>query len=282
MAPRWKKELDGTDRDAAAALIRLFESYGLGSLAPKIVDFIQEGYGADTITLLLQDTKEYQQRFRGNELRLKAGLPVLTPGEYLQVEAGYRQALQAAGLPEGFYDNPDDFHDFISKDIAPQEIAERATRASKLVNTIDPLQRRVIEERLGLSEGDFVAYYLDTDRALPILEQQIETTKLGAERQRAGFGFDQDTAENLYSQGVTVEEARQGYGAISEFLPTFDKLGEISGTDYTISDAESEVFGSDGDAATKRKRLASQERGRFSGSSGTSGTTLSREDTFSY
>lgn len=282
MATDWQSELSGADRDAAAALISLFESYGLDTLAPLIVDYIQQGYGGDTITLLLQDTEQYKQRFKGNELRLKAGLPVLTPAEYLQVEAGYRQALQAAGLPTGFYDSPDDFHDFIAKDIAPAEIEKRAFRATELANSVDPLQRQVLEQRLGLSTSSLAAYYLDSERALPMLESEVQKTLLGAERQRAGFDYDQAAAEALFSTGVSLEQARQGYGAISEALPTLSKLGDIEGDAFTVSDLESEVFGSSGEATTRRKQLASRERGRFSGSAGTTQTTLKRRDQFNY
>lgn len=280
MAPRWQSELSGADRDAAAALIALFESYELGSLASQIVKFVQEGFGGDTIVLLLQDTKEYKERFRGNELRQSAGLPVLTPGEYLKVESGYRQALQSAGMPSGFYDTASDFHKFIAQDIAPAEIAERANRARKVADTVDPLQRQALQQRLGLSAGDLAAYYLDTDAALGILEKGVQETLLGAERQRAGFGFDQDIASQLFGQGITVEQARQGFGQIAEALPTFEKLGEIEGTEFTVSDLEAEIFGSSGEAATRRKRLASQERGRFAGSAATGQTTLARQRRF--
>lgn len=278
--PAWQNELSGADRDAAAALIALFKQYGLESLGPKIVDFIQQGYGQDTIVLLLQETKEYQERFRGNQLRASAGLPVLTPGDYLRIEAGYRQALQAAGMPAGFYDSPSDFHDFIAKDIAPEEIAERANEARRVADTVDPLQRQVLGERLGITHGDLAAYFLDTDKALGVLERNVQQALLGAERQRAGFEFDQGQAESLFSQGISIEEARRGYGTIAEVLPTFEKLGEIEGDEFTVSDLEAEVFGSSGEAATRRQRLASQERARFSGSAGTGQNTLSRQRQF--
>src|SRR5690348_11115489 len=59
--------LPGQERDAYAALKTLFDSYGLGSLAPKILQYLQNGFGADTITVLLQQTPEYKQRFAGNQ-----------------------------------------------------------------------------------------------------------------------------------------------------------------------------------------------------------------------
>src|SRR5690242_4086464 len=76
---QYDKLLTGSNRDAVMALETLFKSYGLESLAGKIYSYVKHGYSADTISILLQDTPEYKQRFKGNEARVKAGLPVLSP-----------------------------------------------------------------------------------------------------------------------------------------------------------------------------------------------------------
>lgn len=276
----WMNELSGADRDAAAAVIALFESYDLASLAPKIVEYVQQGYSGDTLILLLQDTKEYQERFRGNELRLKAGLPVLTPADYLRTESGYRQALQRAGMPAGFYDSPEDFHKFIGLDVAPEEIRERADKARNLINTIDPVQRDVLLRRTGLSVDDLASFYLDVDRATPILERQIQTTLLGAERERAGFDYSDTAAELLYSQGITIEEARRGYGTIAQAMPDYQRLAQIEGTEVTVSDLEEATFGQSGTQARRLEGFARRERGRFEGRSGTGVETLRRARQF--
>jgi hypothetical protein len=54
-----------------------------------------------------------KRRFAGNQQRRKLGLPVLSPREYLETEAAYRQVMESAGLPRGFYDSPDDFSSWI-------------------------------------------------------------------------------------------------------------------------------------------------------------------------
>lgn len=279
----WQDELEGPDRNAASALISLFESYGLGTLAPKIVDYVQQGYGEGTIPLLLQDTQEYKQRFAANDARRAAGLPVLAPGEYIETERAYAQALRSSGMPPGFYDDPaSDFRRFLERDVAPTEIAERSNEARQLVDTLDPLQRRTLAQRRGLGDGDLAAFYLDTEKALPALQRQVQTALLGAERERAGFSFDEQRAEMLFASGVSADEAREGYGAIAQMAPTYTTLGEISDVDYGVSDLEDEIFGSSGEAAQQRSRLASQERARFSGASGTSPQSLRRRDRSSF
>lgn len=277
----WQDELSGANRDAAAALIDLFTSYSLGTLAPKIIEFIQEGYSGDTIALLLQETTEFKTRFAANEARRKAGLPVLNPGDYLRVEAGYRQALQASGVASGYYDSPSDFQRYLELDVSPEEIKLRANEAMKVAFTVDPGQREVLR-RAGIDVGDLAAYYLNVGTAVPILQRKIDTALLGYERERAGFSFDEARAETLARLGVTVEQARQGYSVIAEAIPTLSKLGAIEGDPFTVSDLEAEVFDQNAGAATRRKQLASRERARFSGSAGTGKTTLARDRSFSY
>ena len=277
----WQDELKGTERDAAAALITLYEQWGLGSLASQIVGFTQQGYGQDTIAVLLQETKEYKERFAANDARRKAGLPVLSPAEYIATERAYAQALQASGMPPGFFDDPaKDFKDFLEKDIAPTEIAERAGKATEYVNTLDQHSLSVLQRRRGLGVGDIAAHFLDAGRALPALQKTVQTALLGAERERAGYDFSEVQAEMLFSQGITAQQARQGYGQIRQLEPTLSRLAEIEGTEFGAEDLEAETFGGSGEAAERRQRLESGERARFRGSAASGQSTLSRQRTF--
>jgi hypothetical protein len=277
----WQDELSGATRDAGAALVDLFTSYGLGTLAPKIIEFLQEGYSGDTIALLLQETTEFKQRFAANEARRAAGLPVLSPADYLRTEAGYRQVLQASGVAAGYYDSTSDFQRYLEQDVAPEEIKLRANEAVKLAHTIDPGQRQALQG-FGIDVSDMAAYYLNVGTAVPILQRKIDTALLGYERQRAGFDPDTARAETLARLGVTLGQAREGYSVIAGAVPTLSKLGAIEGDPFTVSDLEAEVFDQDAEAATRRKGLASRERARFSGSAGQSRGTLARERDFSY
>jgi hypothetical protein len=91
---------------------------------------------------------------------------------------------------------------------------------------------------------------------------------VGAAALQNNLTFNQARAEQLALQGVTADQARQGYGAIAGFIGDTRKLGAIYGEDYNQIDAEAEIFESSGQAANKRKRLASQERGQFGGAVG--------------
>ena len=269
----WQDELYGAQRDAAAAVTELFNSYGLGSLAQKIVEYAKQGYAADTMSLLLQASPEYQQRFAANIARQKKGLPVLSPAEYLATEKSYRQIMSNAGLPVGFYDQPEDFQAFLENDLAPQEVQNRVQQAAEFVDKADPLAKQAFSQ--WYTRGDMIAYALDPARATSAIERAYQASQMGGYATAQGFGISQATAEDIARLGLSRDAASQGFASVGSELGNAQKLAQISGDQLTVEDLLAETFKNDSGVAQKRQRLASQERGRFGGSSAANVGTVS-------
>ena len=271
---QYDKLLSGTDRDAYAAVTALFKSYGLESLAGKVYDYVKNGYSPDTVSILLQDTKEYKERFAGNELRKKQGLPVLSAGEYLATEASYRQIMSSAGLPPGFYDQNSDFNSWIGGNVSPSEIQSRvdlATRATVLAN---PDYKKALNQ-MGIADSELTAYFLDQNKSLPYIQKAAATAQIGAQALANNLAFDQTYAGTLATKGITAEQAGQGYQQIAQEAGTVSDLASIYGTTYSQREAEQATFEGNTGAINKRKGLASRERGQFSGGVGTGASGLS-------
>jgi hypothetical protein len=267
----YDKLLSGANRDAFLALKSLFNGFGLGSLAGKIYDFVKQGYGADTIGLLLQDTKEYKARFAGNEARAKAGLAVLNPAEYLETEKAYRQILSSAGLPKGFYDNPADFANWIGGDVSPTEIQKRVEQAVAWTSQADPATKQALKSMYGVDSTYLVAYALDQSRALPLLQKQARAAEIGAAAIRRGFAASRTDFENLATYGITGEQAEQGFAQIKDTYDSMQSIARRFGLTWDQQEAEQEVFTPGvGNALQKGKGLRSQERALFAGSQGSS------------
>lgn len=264
---QYDKLLTGTDRDAFLAVKTLFKGYGLESLAGKIYDYVKNGYSSDTISILLQDSAEYKARFAGNEARTKAGLPVLSPGEYLAVESSYRQIMQTAGLPIGFYDQNSDFTDWIAKNISPSEIQSRVDLATQATVLAPPAYRQALQQ-MGISSSEMTAYFLDSTKALPYLQKSAATAAIGSEAIQQGLTFDQTYAQQLAERGVTAAEAQQGYSQVAQELGTMQSLGSIYGEQWGQRESEQSVFGTSAEAAEKKRGLLSRERGAFAGAAG--------------
>lgn len=217
--------LSGDQRNAYEALNQQFSQYGLGTLGPKIFDFIQKGYSADTISLLLQDTPEYKQRFAGNEDRRKAGLPVLSPAEYLSVESSYRQIMRQSGLPNGFYDQPEDFRNFIAKDVSPTEIKQRVDLAVQNSTLAPPGTLDALQQLYGIDKEHVAAYFLDSERAAPLLQKQAAAAAIGGEAIKRGLAANKDFLEQAAMSGVSTTQAAAAYGQIATTLPEYQTIG---------------------------------------------------------
>jgi hypothetical protein len=270
--------LSGADRDAAAFLQSVFSSYGLGTLAPVIVNYLKQGYSQDTIALLLQQTPEYKTRFAANDQRLKAGLPVLSPAEYIQTENSYRQIMSAAGLPPGFYDSNDDFTKWIAGDVSPTEVQGRVQVASNLIYNADPATLSAFKSIYGAQDSDLVAYALDPTRAEPLVEKQYRAAQIAGQANANNVGLSQSQAEAFAAEGITQSQASQGFGLIGSEQGAVSKLAQIYGQDVGVNDLINAVFDNNGDATNKVNRLASAERGAFGGTSAAAGQSLTRRD----
>lgn len=278
MADDYASNLTGEKRDAFMAINNLFSSYGLQSLAGRIFEYIQNGYSAETISILLQDTTEYKQRFAGNEIRKQKGLPVLSPAEYLSTESSYRQLMRQAGLPVGFYDQASDFNDFIGKDVSPTELKSRVDLASQATALASPEYKGALQRMYGIDEGTLTAYFLDEERSLPILQKQAAAAQIGAEALRRGLGVT-ERAEEYALAGVTAQQAAQAYGTISQLLPDYENIGAAFATDITQRDFEESLLGGQGQSTQKIERLASWNRARAKGASGGAQSGLARNTT---
>lgn len=275
-----QKYLSGSQRDAYEAVNNLFTSYGLGSLAPKIFDYIQKGYSADTVGILLQNTDEYKQRFQGNELRKAAGLPVLSPAEYLATEQSYRQIMRQSGLPAGFYDQPSDFNQFIGKDVSPTELKGRVDLATQATSLANPSYKEALQKMYGLNDSHIAAYFLDPDRATPVLQKQAAAAQIGSEALRRGLQVNTSAEEQYAMAGVTQQQAAQAYSQIAQELPAYSNIAGSFGERIGQATLEQAILGPAGATSTgtttpsggpietaqaKLERLASWNRARSEG-----------------
>lgn len=271
---QYEKLLTGDNRDAYASLRSMFNSIGLGTLAPKIYEYAKQGYGADVISMLLQDTSEYKQRFAANETRVKAGLPVLSPAEYLSTEDAYRQVLQDAGLPKGFYDSVTDFTNWIAGDTSATELKGRVDLAVANTMQANPASVQALKDLYGVDQSYITAYFLDQKTALPLLQKQSQAAQFGAEALKRGLGLNQTNLEDMVTSGLSQSQVSQGFQAVAEALPNIQAIAARYGTDFTQSNLEQDMIEGGvgqtdmGSTTAKRKNLASQERALFSGFGG--------------
>lgn len=239
--------------------------WGLGSLTGTLNNLIRQGYGTDAITLQLQATPEYKQRFAANDARVKAGLPALSPAEYIATEKSYRQVLQQYGLPQGFYDQHTDFQNLLSSDISPQELQQRASDAQSVWINSDPFTKQAWKQMYGLSDGAAIASILDPNKALPIVQRMTTASQIGGAALANGLQANQGRDELMAGMGVTQAQAQKGYGQISQNFGFDQQAATRAGLAYSQTDAENATILQQGQAMAKQKQIYDSETALFSG-----------------
>jgi len=256
-------------------LLSTFTTYGLQSLAPTILQYVQQGYDSDTISVLLQQTDAYKKRFAANQTRIANGLSALSPSDYISMENQYQSIMRNAGLPANFYDQDSDFTDLIANNVSSSELSSRVSLAQQATENADPNYVNALSQ-MGLSQGDITAYYLDPDKALPLLQQQANTAAIGAAALSHGLSFDQSYANTLTQQGVTAAQANQGYGQIADEFTKLQGIASQYGLNYTYGQEEQAVFQpgtgqgqtAGQSASAYQSQLASWQRANVSGNVG--------------
>lgn len=260
-------------------MAEMLRTWGLEQLIPDLTRLITEGYTQDQLSYQLAQTDAYKRRFAGNEQRRAAGLPVLSPREYIETERSYRQIMQSAGLPAGFYDQHEDFLKFIAEDKSPTEIQHRVDLAVQKVGAMTDEQRAYALQTFSLGEQDLLTHFLDPERALPLLEKTARGMQVAGAAYRQGLGTSAERALELGSS-QQAENAEYLYGQVAENTREGQRLAQIYGDDYGQADAEDEAFFGTASARRKRRKLAEKEQASFSGSGGLAQGALGRSASY--
>lgn len=262
--------------DAYAFLADRLQEWRLESLAGDLQRFIEQGYSAARAELELQETTAWKQRFAGNEERRKRGLPLLSPAEYLSVENAYREVMRSFGVPEGFYDDPSDFAQGIGEGKSPSELQEtlalgqRVFTQGEMTGVVDYMR-----SRFGLSDGDTLAWFIDPDRALPLLAKQVQAAEIGAAARATRFGeLSADTALRLAERGVSEEQAIGTFAELAELEALTKRLPGQAG--QTVTGEQLVAAGFEGDVEAQRAIHRAQV-GRSAEFGGGGGFVTSRE-----
>lgn len=192
-------------------------------------------------------------------------------GDYLSTEQSYAQIMKQAGLPAGFYDSRADMAEFIGKSVSPAELQQRVNSYSDFaLKTTDPTVLQQLQS-MGLDQGHVLANLMDPDRALPLIQNQVNSVLLGAAARRAGTTADTSFLSQLAARGVTEADAQSKFGEAAGMQPGLNEIASIYGNQgFSNQQAQNVAFNANAQDTEKARRLASEQRGAFAGTSGSS------------
>ena len=266
--PNYGVDLMAKRQDARASIKALLAKYKLDSLfdtvwgnyTSDLVDFTD----TDALAMSLRETEAYKTRFAGNEARRAKGLGDLSPATYIALEDSFKQTMRSNGIPDQFYDSPEDFAQLIANDVSVAEFNDRISYARSIVQDAPASVRNEMSRLYNVNEGQLIAYFIDPEKATPILKEQERAARIGAAAQEnANIALSRISAEDLAKRGVTESQAAQGFGNIAqmnELTQTF--TGE---TDISQQDIIAAQFGYNTEAEKKLMQRKQQRIGEFQG-----------------
>jgi hypothetical protein len=120
----------------------------------------------------------------------------------------------------------------------------------------------------GIDSGGLTGYFLDPERALPLLEKQYVSSQIGAEAALQDVVVASNTAEDLYQMGVSQEQARAGFGTVGRQMSFTQGRGDVVSQEQLISGQ----FGQDQESLKAIERTARGRVGRFQEGGGFAGS----------
>jgi hypothetical protein len=267
------------NQSALLQIEQTLSTYGFsGSNLQSLVNFawgeIVSGTSAAQVALNLQNQPAFEATFPAIKQRVAAGLPPITPAEYLSTEDSYTQTLVSAGI------NPTsiDLNDLIAKDVSPTELNDRIQQGYVAVAMAPQDVIHAMQSYYGVTPGQLVQHFTDPDISESVLLQQAAAAQIGGAATGSGFmGANQANmqtpvnaalAKQLAQQGVTYSQAQTGFAQLANEAQLYTPLpgqGQVrgnGGAPYTTSQlAEAQFFG--GPAEQALELQAQQEENYF-------------------
>jgi hypothetical protein len=267
-------EREARQKNARDTIAETLAIYGLSDLAEYTY---KEIIGKDVtdpaaIIFKLRDQPAYQKRFAANTARLKAGLPELSPAEYIDLENMYKTVIRSNGLPAGFYDSEDDTRKLLEGSVSPSEFQRRIQDGYNAVANADPEVKRQFKELYGVTDSELAAYFLDPAKGETILTTRAKAAQIAARGlEQGGIQLTSGFAEDLAARGISEQQARAGFaevGALGELRQAF--AGETALSGEQIAGAQ---FGIDVAAQQELERRKRLRTGEFAGGGSFARTT---------
>lgn len=194
----------------------LLRRYGLESLAPWALEQQRVGRDSAQIVQLMRETPEFKFRFPAIEFRQLAGLPAISPAEYVTFEIQAAELMRRSNLPIGFYDSREDYTEFLKRDVSLGELQARVQEGYSRVTSTPPEVRATFRNWYG-PDGDaaLAAFFLDPDRAEPVLIEQARAATFGGMGAMAGLTVTESLSRLAAQAGVSGGDAQTGFGDLN-------------------------------------------------------------------
>ena len=254
--------LTSDQRSAKANLDGFLSQYGLDSLG----DFVWQEYlnniPIEQIMLDIRGRDEYKQRFPGMQTLMEKG-HAMSEAEYIAYEKQVAGFARAVGMPAEMFDQPEDFKDLFENELSVQEVSQRIEDWVNFADTAPEANKLELQRLYGIGTADIAAYFMNPDKALPLLEKQANAALTGVSSIASGYGeLGQGEAEYIAGLGYKPEQTREGFGNLvnqRELFNPLDQGEDVIGREQQLQ----AMFGANATAQQAIERRASRRAAQF-------------------
>lgn len=270
----------GTPTQSAKDYISKFlNDAGLGNLAGQVWTQWTSGQSEDQIVDWIRSTPEYASRFPAMATLRKDGRSI-TEAQYVAKEQADIDLMKQYGIPDAMAMDKKLLGNLIANNVSQVTLQKRLIAGQDTVLGFDKQIRQYAKDTYGLGDGALLGWVLNPDVALPVLEQQAQAMRIGGAALTAGYSRGLGTegelaktqAEALATQGITQQQAQQGFAQLSQMGQLEQALpGDTSGqlSSQEMIDA---IFGVSGAAQAKYGKVKALRVGEFQQGGGFAGT----------
>lgn len=252
---------------AKADISTTLRMWGLESLTDWAWGEITAENG-EMLPVNIRQQQAYKDRFAGIEARIAAGKNPISENEYVQLENNYQAIMHSYGLPSGLFDTRQNMANLIAQDVSPAELNDRLKLYQDAAFNAPKEIRDALTRFYGVTEGGLMAYFIDPEKAMPVLEQQYNAAGAASAAERAGFAtFDQADALRLAQLGAKAQDVStfSSLRKAEELLHPLGFADDGGGGDMTKMAAAEASFGGNALAQDLLVKRSNERSAAFAG-----------------
>ena len=263
-------------RDIITSLLGITDAGMLQDIYKASEKYLAEGISTSLIPDLLAGSPDAPASFKAflgdfNNIK-QLGVGVTTIAEFTRARNEYKSLMRYYGLSE--YSSDASADKFLMNKVSVNEAAARMDAAYNAIKYADEALKTQLKTYFpSLTDKDIVANILGVGQTVAELQKKIGVSGIRAEAATAGL-TGRLSAEELFAQGVSRQEARRGYQEVKAQKPLAEaaasRAQEAPSTVQTELEKESLL----GLRSRRRAQLAAREQAYFAGKSGTGNISL--------
>lgn len=259
-------------QSAQDVLRQMLDEYGLGDLASWAWnDYLVSGqpdlssYKGELFDKVTQ-TDLFKSKYPAYHTLIQQGKGISIEA-YRQYTDQIQSDLHRFGIPQEMYGTPEAIGKMMTNGVDVAEARDRIQIAAQAAYQVPQEVRDALRQDYGIDQGGLIGYWLDPDKAEPILQKQFTTAQVQGAAKIQGVQTDLATAQRLAEQGVNFGDALTGFAAAK----ALDGLQFAGGDSVSQAQITGAVFGSAEDKANVQRvqRARQAEFGQASGADGT-------------